>query len=363
MIILFNLAIIFCVLSVVFDDKNRQRLHSYNFDEYLSRDVTASIKGVFIIVVFFRHVFPYLLNGGYMPNWTDSIFMRIDGHIQQLLVVMFLFYSGFGVSEAARNKGRVYLKSFPKTRILHTWLNFDIAVLVFVIMLLTLDENVELKKFVISLFAWESIGNSNWYIFCILYCYLATYVSLISINSNRHRLLMMFSLCALYIVVIDYFKSGQTYWYNTIMAYPLGMFWSVNRTHIEKVITKIGWWKSIIIATVVFIPLHFAARDIMAILSNLQAVVFTIIVLLLTVRIRFKSKALIWLGLNLFPLYIYQRVPMVLLSKWDNGEFMLTNPYIYVILCAVLTLPFVYLFRLMDTRRVVGYLKDYIIRI
>lgn len=45
-----------------------------------------------------RHVVPYITGCGYaMTNFADRAFAVIDRQIGQLLVVMFLFYSGYGV--------------------------------------------------------------------------------------------------------------------------------------------------------------------------------------------------------------------------------------------------------------------------
>lgn len=146
------------------------------FEQYMSFSQTEAIKGIFIITVFFRHLFPYLTNADYTPNNSDIVFSFIDGHFGQLIVTMFLFYSGFGVQSSISKKGNSYVNSIPSKRIFKTIINFDIAVTLFAIANVILNIPITFKKYICSLVAWDSVGNSNWYIFVILFCYFATYM-------------------------------------------------------------------------------------------------------------------------------------------------------------------------------------------
>lgn len=62
----------------------------------------------------------------------------------QLVVVMFLFYSGYGVGESFKRKGDGYVKSMPRHRILATLLNFDVAVIVFILLGLALGHPIDI---------------------------------------------------------------------------------------------------------------------------------------------------------------------------------------------------------------------------
>ena len=60
----------------------------------------------------------------------------------------------------------------------------------------------------------------------------------------------------------------------------------------------------------------------------------------LSMKLQINSKALSWLGKHLFPLYIYQRIGMIILSEYDGGVFIHDNPYFYILSCALITLIF-----------------------
>ena len=133
-------------------------------DKYLSKDCCNFIKGIFILWVFVRHALPYTGRSLFVDNW-----------MAQLIVAMFLFYSGFGVTESIKNKGEAYLNAMPKCRLLTTLVNFDIAVVVFAVVDLLIGHKFGLYQLALSFTGLDSIGNSNWYIFDILLCYALTW--------------------------------------------------------------------------------------------------------------------------------------------------------------------------------------------
>ena len=147
--------------------------------DYLSKEKTNAIKGIFLLFVFISHAIPYLLRCGYeFDAIGDNTLRSIQIHMGQLVVVMFLFYSGYGIGESYKKKGVNYVQQMPVHRILTTLLNFDVAVLFFIIACLILSVPLTVKQCLLSFLAWDSVGNSNWYIFCILICYTISFLTL-----------------------------------------------------------------------------------------------------------------------------------------------------------------------------------------
>lgn len=179
-----------------------------NKDGCLSRYSTDSIKGIFILVVFARHIFPYIAGIKEDLGYLDRLYCSIDSLVRQLLVVMFLFYSGYGVAESIAAKGKKYIDAIPQKRILTTLLNFAAAVCLFIGLAYALGKDLTVVQCLLSLIGWESVGNSNWYIFCILICYGATYIAFKSSTNKRRALIMLSSLCCIYILVVQQFRGG-----------------------------------------------------------------------------------------------------------------------------------------------------------
>ena len=169
----------------------------FNVD-YLSRGQTDSVKGIFILLVFYRHITQYVE----FNQWFDYPMTWIDEHMYQLLVAMFLFYSGYGVACSIQKKGSDYVRAIPRRRFLVTLINFDLAVLCY--LLLDWIFKIEYPRDVIiqSFIGWESVGNSNWYIFVILCLYLLVYISFRFLYKHPIFAILIFSVLSVGLIYI-----------------------------------------------------------------------------------------------------------------------------------------------------------------
>ena len=309
------------------------------FADSLSKEQTNAIKGFFILMVFISHCMLDIRKTGYeFVGQLDSIGMQIRSEFGQLVVVMFLFYSGFGVMESYIQKGRDYVKTFPKNRILTTLLNFDIAVVAFVVLDFLLGIKLGWKQVVLSLSGWESVGNSNWYIFVVLFCYCVAYVAFLTIpsNSNRRKALWVASLLIVVgMVALSFLKPSR--WYNTILCFPAGMFLSTYKDRI-LFICKGHYLLALLISLVVFVVFRvLPLPSLHGLIFNIQGIAFAFLVFLLTMKIKTGNVVLHWLGINLFPIYIYQRIPMVAIAGIAGGQFVCNYPFVFIVSCFVVT--------------------------
>ena len=119
-------------------------------EDALSMRTTNSLRGIFIMLVMLSHFKSYC--SPYTAT-LDVIGGRISTELGQLIVVMFLFYSGYGVCESIQKKGSGYVRSFPKNRILKTLVHYDLAVLLFLIAGLLMGTRFPVKKIVLSFLA------------------------------------------------------------------------------------------------------------------------------------------------------------------------------------------------------------------
>ena len=306
--------------------------------DYLSVPNTQAVKGVFIILVFFSHFNSYVT----YDSALDLYYKNIVAGFRQTMVTMFLFYSGYGVVESVNKKGLPYLKQFPIKRILSTLFKFICAVLIyFLIGVLALRERYSVPRVLLSLVGWESLGNSNWYIFVVLVLYLITWLSFRCLHTKNRIFPLLLSLAAVVtlIVVNGIYKVKPYYWVDTALCYVAGMLWAQYRGKAERFINK-HFLIYGAVTVLAFLALEFFKRrtgtTLNLILWNLS---FAGFVVLLTMRLTVKNKVLIWCGQNLFELYILQRIPMILLRPWGM------NTYLYFIVCMVITVVMVWPFK------------------
>lgn len=310
--------------------------------EYISKESTTAVNGIFVLLVFLRHFRQYIELGRF-----DSIFNIVDYIMGQLIVVTFLFYSGYGIMTSIKSKGRNYIFSMPYNRLFKIWLHFSAAILLFLITGFIVKAYYSVFDILLSFTGWKSVGNSNWYVFCILMLYLFTFISFAvmskSQSKNRHiisvGLTVMF--CVIYIVVLH--SQKQIWWYNTIIAYPIGMLYSICEGKMKNFVQKNNgvYFTACLIVLAVFMilmTLNFFGKS-NFIGYECLVIAFIALVLLVSMKFSIKNRALIWLGGYTFEIYILQRIPMILLQEYIG------NKYVYFILCLVMTLLLAVLFR------------------
>lgn len=98
--------------------------------DYMSKDTTGAINGIFVLLVFMCHISGYMKLGGS----SDTIWLDLKSWLGQLVVVTFLFYSGYGMMCSIMKKGTPYVKGIFRRRFLSLFAHFDIAVLLFLLM-------------------------------------------------------------------------------------------------------------------------------------------------------------------------------------------------------------------------------------
>ena len=296
-------------------------------DGYLDKGTTAVVNGLFIVLVFLSHFAQYAPE--YIVNY-------IGRYLEQLIVVMFLFYSGYGCAVQYLKKGQDYLRSFPRKRILATLVNFDVAVLAFLVVGLLLGKVFTVKQVLLSFVCWESLGNSNWYIFAIMLCY-ATFWAVFSTVKTKYLAGGGVVVLGLGMMVVGLALVKPSYWYDTMMTFGAGVLYGLFREQVERFVRE-RYWGCLAAALGVFLAtrylplpgrLHFAT-------FNCQSIAFAALVVMGTMKVVVRCPALRWCGEHLFPLYIYQRIPMIVFSALHPAAFQDWRCWIYCALSAMI---------------------------
>lgn len=329
MIILFSIVLVLCILSIKKRDGNER--------DYMSVKMSNSIKGFFLCMVFFSHICGYTDFSHPLLDNPYHIIRRVTG---QCIVTMFLFYSGYGIMESIKKRGQNYVKAFPIQRFLRVLLLFDCAILLFLIYRYLTGVHYPVKKLILTFLGWDGIGNSNWYIFCVLWLYIFTYVAFsVYKDKNSKAVLNIFILSVLYMAVM--YKLGKEHWwYDTILCYSYGMFFSLYRQKIENFIDEStgAWLLSLIIFSIGYIVTYFY-RNTNPLIYQINVFLFVAAITTFTMHFVIDNRILQWLGSNLFELYILQRLPMMILKPYILTEEATPSiKYIYVVSCFAITI-------------------------
>lgn len=306
--------------------------------DYISKDKTSAIKGIFVALILFSHGKQYMTLGGVY----DDPYLALQGHLGQMVVAMFLFYSGYGLMESIKRKGYDYVRSIPLKRFPSVLLNFDIAIVLYLILGLFLGKRYGIKTILLSLIGWESVGNSNWYMFAIFALYILTFLAFFCkkfIKWKHVDIICIVILTALTVAVIyAEMKLGRpSYWYNTMILFVLGFYYSCFKNTVEKLVMKndITYFLALLLTVCVYIAAYGIRASGGIEGYTLWAVAFTLLVVLLTMKISVNNQLLVWLGQHVFSVYILQRIPMSILQSIGLSE---SNKYAFLIISIAATL-------------------------
>lgn len=327
------------------------------YTDYLSKDKTMCIKGIFVILVFYRHCSTYI----YLGEIIDKPIIILDNLLAQSIVTMFFFYSGYGIYEQIKKKGDTYIKEMPIKRLFVTFINFFIAVTSFFIMDIFLGTigNYSLKTILLSYIGWESIGNSNWFMFAIFMFYIFVILSFnIFKKNNKYAIIFVNILTIVYSIIILQYKTQG--WMNTSLCFVLGMYYSYYKDYIEeKLMINKNFSKFAIISIIVYIILNYIYRkNNSPIVYSIISCVFTSIIVMVTMKVSINNKILNFLGKNVFWMYILQRIPMITFSKLGLNNY----KYTFFIICFIVTVGLSYLYTIIFDKKIIKIIEDKLLK-
>ena len=330
------MAIVYAALFVFSLIGAKISIKSFNTKEYLSMDSTNAVRGVYIMLIFLSHMMQYYT----YTDRIDTLGGSVSKTLGQMIVVMFMFYSGYGIGESVKRKGYAYIKSFPMNRVLKTWLHFAIAIFIYFILSLILHLNYSASRIALAFIGWTSIGNSNWYIFAVVVLYIITWISFSIAKKNKLvAAAIVTALTVVYIIVMSFVK--ENWWFDTVLCYVAGLWYSFFKEKIEKVLTKnnIVWFAIVVVTAIGWWHVHWYRS--IPVMRILEALLFTVSFVTATLKVSVRNKPLIWMGKHTFEIYILMRMPMKLLSMWGLKDF---NLYLYFAASLAATLVMSFLF-------------------
>lgn len=122
-------------------------------------------------------------------------------------------------------------------------------------------------------------------------------------------------------------------------AFPFGIVYSAYKVEIERFVRE-RWIfiVSVLILVLLLFKMILIEYNVAGIVFNCYSLLFSALIVTITQKVKIENKYLDWCGKHLFPIYIYQRIPMMIIYKMDEGLFVQSYPYIYVAICFCLTL-------------------------
>lgn len=316
------------------------------FENYCAPAQTNAIKGIFAIVIMLCHSIDY-----FPMNENDLWLTNFAIYMKQLIVVPILFYSGYGIMESIQRKGYDYVKSLPVKHILRTMVWADIAMILFALYYLVSGINLSVEKFLASLIFWDYIENNTWYFFVIIILYIITYVSFSLFRRNKY--LAVIATCIISLVPFWFLiKSRDIFWYNTFFVYHFGMWFSLLKPHLEKMMMKnnFTYLLSLLFFGTGYAFLHTFGSFYFFIIC---CCFFCAFIVCITMKLSINNSFLQFAGKHVFGIYAFQRLPMRMIrnTQHQTWEKFIISFIATCLLCCVFDYVIMYLDKYLFNRR------------
>ena len=298
-------------------------------DDCLNIRQTRAVNGFFVVMIFIRHFFQYIT-----PEKHDRLMKLVNNSAGQLIVVLFLFFSGYAFVRQY-NRHERYLERIPK-KIAALYLIFVITVLIFWAVGIICGRRYSAGTVLLAFAGVRSLGNSTWYVVAILFMWAFSYLSFR--QSKVPALVLMTVLTAVYAVIMR--VCMEEIYYNTVIAYLLGMLYASNDIRVHRYVTGSKPYVLLLTgACGVMILGAFLKRYF--IVYEIWVIAFCLFLLLFSIRFQVDNKALQFLSRYSLEIYLIQRVPMILLKRTPAARYTL----LYFMLCFIITLPLAFVMK------------------
>lgn len=281
-------------------DMNLLKIDNFDRQDYLSKETTGCLKGIFAVVVLIHHLYQY--SGIHINDIVDMLVQSMG----YLAVGMFFFISGYGMFISVQK--RDYLNRFWKKRFVPLYLFYVILIGLYLMWRMILGIHTSKIEFMQSFFFGGTIVVNAWYLQCIFIYYIIFYFIFSSLKENKIRLYMMALTTIGYCLMCISLKLSST-WYESIFCLLAGMMWAFEKEKLdEKLRIKSNSYLGIVL--VLFGATYLAQFKLGTISKMLSAVLFSILVVLLSYFLKeskiIQNKITKYLGKYSLEIYVAQ---------------------------------------------------------
>ena len=238
--------------------------------------------------------------------------------------------------ESIKKKGFTYVKDIPFKRFFKLFYHMVIAVLLYVVMNFFLGNAFSFKKTMLAFTGWISIGNSNWYILAVFVVYIITFFSFVVFRKYKYLAVTAVTILSVAYVYLLMRIGKESWYYNTLILYAAGMWYSLLKKYIEAVLMKNDIIYLVTGVMIVALYYYVYLNRVKGIeWYSVWGILFMTLVLMLTMKLKISNRILNFFGSHVFSIYILQRIPMAVLTRIGLNT---SHKYAFTLLCFFITI-------------------------
>ena len=289
----------------------------------LDYDDTYSLKGIAMLMIIIGHAingYPRTATGYFYPGWLDCLHMELWAAMG---VSIFFFLSGYGMFLALdRRQGSIDMK-YVISKVKRLFVPLLVYWVVELITLLIFNRHELTAHIFREIFTFSIHPDvENWFFKVIVPTYIIMFGLFLTRMPGSFRVILLFMISAIYILILRKAAFGL-WWYNTIIAFPIGALVAYRKELFEK------------ISPIIICPVCAAAMASIY-LFHFNSILFNAIAPFLFIYIirivNINNKLLNFIGVNSFLFYFIECPVLDEIVKFSYSNFPL-----YCLLAIVVT--------------------------
>ena len=324
------------------------------FADSFSVAQTRALKGLFALVVMFHHLYGVLL-----PSFASVKYFRDVGF---LMVGGFFLISGYGLMYGVKNK-KGYLRGFFRSRILAIIIPYYVIDAVYILLKYWSKTDPETFKIYLK----ESLmGLQLWFVPVMVLLYVLFRIAFIGHEKRENKLISPIILTVLTAAFVALFTITQhtghnvlygCNWNDTALCFTVGMWYCIVKDRITPVVKKF-YYPITAVAVIACCAVFLKVLNLPAytwptapsylIIRAVSAILFCIVILLLSMKIKIGNGLLNICGDLSFELYLSHTI-FITLFRWGpisifTKEIILNVQSDDLYLAAILVASFIFSF-------------------
>ncbi len=280
--------------------------------DYLSKDSTLALRGILAVAIILHHLSEKTGTGFLFP------FMVHTGY---LIVAIFFFLSGYGLSVQYQKKGNAYLQSFFRNRIVYIFLIWLFFGIIYYIYHISTGIDISIKDALISFVYGKPIVKYSWYIAVQLWMYVFFFsVYRFPKLNDWYRIGVVTSFLSILAVVYSILRYEST-WYISNGSFVVGLAFPILKNRYD-VYSKNHWVPCLILWAIFFslfsmLPIvvehYYVESSFIRIFSRVvSTMVFVMMIITLLQKVQLKSRLWSMIGECSLEIYLIHGLIMML---------------------------------------------------
>lgn len=277
----------------------------------IDKNRSLMMRGICMLMIIIHHAYKNI------DSSVDYLGIHSWGYIG---TGIFFFFSGYGLYYSLSNRKELNYKWFlDKAK--KFFLPFIIVLLSYYIVDILLGHTLEVNGLINHILTLTIPNSATWFFKVIVATYVAVYIIFGLVRNAKLRVSIVFVVTFVYFIVARHYLDG--FWYNTIINFPLGMLYCVNKNCIGSKIND----KNVAIALLLsFVFLLLSSSE------TVSSLFFTLLAVVFVLFFEVNSRLLRFMGKTSLICYLVQIVVIFFCRK------LIANDFLYVAISILSTI-------------------------